>query len=236
MADRNNDIIIWGVGVGPGDPELLTLKGLKIIKECQVIAYPVDERAKRYAYETVKSYLNPASLHYPFALPLYLPNHQRREQYQKIADIIGKYADDNKKIAILCEGDPLLYGSFQYILAELSRIYRVGVIPGISSINAATAAANIPILSGQGSLLVVPATMDEKEMANQLAFCQNAVILKVGRNIEKVKKVLSSFPGYKQAMFMENIGHPTENIRLLHEVKGWLPSYFSLVLWRRFSE
>lgn len=233
MADISSNILIWGVGVGPGDPELLTLKGLKIIGECQVVAYPVDEQAKSYACQTVRSYLNPISLHYPFSLPLQLPMDERQKHYRKIAEAIGKYADEGKKIALLCEGDPLLYGSSQYILSELSDKYRVGVIPGISSITAAAAAAHIPLLSGQESLVVIPATIDEGEMTRQLQFCHTAVILKVGRHVQKVKKVLSTFPGYQQALLMENIGHPNEYSRLLHQADDRVPSYFSLVLWRR---
>ena len=228
-----NEALIWGVGVGPGDPGLLTVNAIKHIQACNILAFPTEESGRSRAYDTVKDYVKQDSTKYPFILPLHQSQEQRQQFYQKQARFFKSVAEKGQKVVVLCEGDPLLYGSFQYVLHELIDSQQVGIVPGISSVNAGAAMAYWPLISGNETMLVLPATLDEDQLKQQLQFCTTAIILKVGRHLPKIKKVLSLMSGYEQALLIENISVNGQRISLLHQVCANDVSYFSLILWRR---
>ncbi|MCH7800269.1 MAG: precorrin-2 C(20)-methyltransferase, partial [Chloroflexi bacterium] len=179
---------VYGVGVGPGDPELITLKAERILRSVPVVAYPAPEAADGTSGDSLARaiaapHLVDGQTEIAIRTPMTPGNFPADDVYDRYAAEISGHLDEGRDVAVLCEGDPFLYGSFMYVFARLSGSHRVEVVPGVSSLGACAAVAGRPLVSRNQVLTVIPATLPEAELEKRLAVADAAAVMKVGRHL-----------------------------------------------------
>src|SRR5579864_6668805 len=193
---------LYGLGLGPGDPELVTLKALRLLRAAPVVAYPAPEKGDSFARRIVAEWLEPKQREIRIRFPM-RPGPPPEAVYEKAAAELAAIMDGGDDIAYLCQGDPLFYGSFAGILTRLRARYWVTVVPGVSSLTACAAAAVEPLVLREAILSVIPATLPEDELAARLAEAEFAAIIKLGRHFEKLRRVLSRLGLLEGAIYVE---------------------------------
>ena len=197
--------IIYGLGVGPGDPELITLKAWRILRRAAVVAYPAPEERPSFARSIVASFLSPAQIELPIRIPMEAARFPAQAVYDRAAEEIARHSAAGRDIAVLCQGDPFFYGSFMYLFARLAAAHRVVVVPGITSMAAGAAALGEPLVARNETLAVIPASLPDLEIERRLAAADAVVLVKVGRHFARIRALLSSMraspmPGFCRSM------------------------------------
>jgi precorrin-2/cobalt-factor-2 C20-methyltransferase len=223
---------LCGLGVGPGDPELLTLKALRLLRAASVVAYPAPEQGESFARSIVASWLEPRQREIPIRIPM-RPGLPPTAVYDAAAATLAAELDRGEDVALLCQGDPFFYGSFVELWTRLAPQYRVEVIPGVCSLAACAAAAAAPLVARDESLAVIPATLDEAELARRLAGADAAAIVKLGRYLPKVRRVLDTLGLLGNASYVERATLPNQRMVPLASVDATSVPYFSMALIRR---
>src|ERR1700726_3075312 len=159
---------LYGLGVGPGDPELLTLKALRLLRAVPVVAYPAPENGDSFARSIVAAWIGGHQREIAIRFPM-RPGPPPVEIYDGAAAKLAVELEDGRDVALLCQGDPLFYGSFVNVFTRLAGRYQVEIVPGVSSLTACAAAAATPLVSRDDTLAVIPATLDEDQIAARLA-------------------------------------------------------------------
>ena len=223
---------LYGIGVGPGDPELLTLKALRLLRSVAVVAYPAPEQGASFARAIVAQWLDGSRPEIAIRFPM-RPGAPPAAIYDAAAVELAAELDRSLDVALLCQGDPIFYGSFIPIFARLAARYEVEIVPGVSSLTACAAAAGLPLLTGDETLSVVPATLAEAELARRLAAAEIAAIVKLGRHLGKVRAVLTRLALLDRALYVAHAGLPDQRIMPLSETSGAAAPYFSMAIVRR---
>ena len=236
MNASNNGGTLYGLGVGPGDPELITLKARRILGSVPVIAYPAPEQGDSLSRAIAAAHVPDGLIEIAIRTPMTPGNFPADDVYDRYASEIALHLKENRDVAVLCEGDPFLYGSFMYIFARLAGEYSFEVVPGVSSLGAVAAVAGRPLVSRNQVLTVLPAPLDEKELERRLADTDAAAIMKVGRHLQKVKRVLSRLGLDEGAEYVERASMPDEKVLPLAEAPDGGAPYFSMILVRRVEE
>jgi precorrin-2/cobalt-factor-2 C20-methyltransferase len=227
---------LYGLGVGPGDPELITLKALRILERAPVIAYPAPEAGESLARAIVAPHLPEGRIEIPIRMPLVAARFPAQQVYDSAAAQLAEHLQAGRDVAVLCEGDPFVYGSFMYLFGRMAEAYPVRVVPGVSSLTACAAALGAPLAARNDVLVVVPAPLDEETLAARLADADAAVIIKVGRHLAKVRRVLDRLGLVANARYIEHATMESERILTLdHAAEGTAP-YFSTILVHRRGE
>ena len=223
-----------GIGVGPGDPDLITLKGLRALRAAPVLAYPAPETGESLARAIAAPHLEGASkIEIPIRMPMVVARFPAREVYDRAARAIGGHLDAGRDVACLCEGDPFFYGSFSFLFQRMVERYPVRVIPGVSSLTACAAAAGAPLATRSDVLAVVPASLGEAELRARIEAADAAAVIKVGRHLAKVRAVLDSLGLLAGAHYIERATMESERRLPLAEVTDARGPYFSMVLVHR---
>jgi precorrin-2/cobalt-factor-2 C20-methyltransferase len=221
---------LFGVGVGPGDPELLTLKAARVLQECPVIAYVSAGGQPSVARQIVAPHLPPGRAELNLALPMQPAPELARAAYEEGASRIGAELEQGHDVAVLCEGDPFLYGSFSQLFDRLGARYATEVVPGVASFTAAAAAAGRPLVGRNQAMVVLPATLSKDALASRLGSADAAAILKLGRHLAKVREVLVELGLLERAIYVEHASGDRERVeRLIDRATDEAP-YFSLLL------
>ena len=224
---------LYGLGIGPGDPELLTLKAVRILKDAPVIAYPAPDSGDSLARAIALPYLPTGRTEIAIRTPMVASDFPVHEVYDRYAKEIANYLDEGQDVAVLCEGDPFLYGSFIYIFSRLVDSHTVEVVPGVSSLGACAAAAGAPLVSRSQVLTIVPAPLAEDELEAHIKFSDAVAIMKVGRHLKKVRRVLRRLGLEKGAHYIEHATMNEERVLPLAQVNGNNTPYFSMILVRK---
>ena len=227
---------LWGLGAGPGDPELLTLKAHRILQACPVIAYPAPLEGASLARAIVAPHLQPGRVEIAIRMPLEANRFPASEVYDRAAAEIAGHLEAGRDVAVLCEGDPFFYGSFMYLYGRLAREHRVVVVPGVTSLVACACAAGAPLAARDDVLVVLPATLPEDTLVARLADAEAAAIIKVGRHLAKVRRALVRLGLASQARLVEHATMADQRVRPLGEVEAAEVPYFSMVLMHRRGE
>src|SRR5437899_1221094 len=222
----------YGLGVGPGDPELLTLKALRLLREVPVIAYPAPEYGVSFARSIVAAWIRGHQREIAIRFPM-RPGPPLVAIYDAAAATLAMELDRGHDVALLCQGDPLFYGSFINVFTRLAGRYRIEIVPGVSSLTACAAAAAVPLVSRDEALAVIPATLDEEQLAERLADFDSAAILKLGRHVAKVRRVLYRLGLLDCAVYVEHATLPTQRVAPLAAIDPDDAPYFSIALIRR---
>ena len=228
---------IWGLGMGPGDPQLLTLQELNLLRAADVVAYPAPSDGDSLVRTIAAPYLTGRQEEFVISTPMVpAERFSARGVYDWAADELAKRAEAGKTIAVLCEGDPFFYGSFMYLFARLAGRVPVEVVPGVSSLAAGSAELGLPLAARNDVIAILPGPMDEAVMEARIAGAQVAVIVKVGRHLAKVRRVIGRLGLLPQARYIERATLPTQSACALADVPGDTAPYFSLVFVRNGSE
>lgn len=227
-----------GVGTGPGDPELLTLKSVRAIRDADVLAYFAKRGNKSNARGIVANFIPDNMVELPLLYPVTTELPTKSEAYrtqiaafyQQSADAIAAHLDSGKTVAVLSEGDPLFYGSYMHIHVRLAQRYPTVVLPGITAMSGCWAEAGTPIAQGNDVMSVLPGTMPEDRLAARLADTEAAIIMKVGRNLAKIRRALDQAGRLARAIYVEHGTMECSISMLLSEKSDDHAPYFSLVL------
>lgn len=220
---------LYGIGVGPGDPELLTLKAHRILTTVPVVAYPTQDNGKSVARAIVADFLKPEQIEIPFTLP-FTVERSAQADYDCAAQKIAQYLDQGLDVAVICEGDPMLYGTFMYLNDRLSEQFKIEVIPGISSTLASAAVLGVPLTYRNDVLSMIPATLEDSVLRDRLTLADAAIILKIGRHFSKVRGVLQDLGLLSRALYLEYATLPNQQISSLDQVNPDQVPYWSLII------
>ncbi|TAG91402.1 MAG: precorrin-2 C(20)-methyltransferase [Oscillatoriales cyanobacterium] len=220
---------LYGLGIGPGDPELITLKAYRILQSVPVIAYPAMENGKVLARSIVADYLRPEQIEIPMPLP-FSPTRSSQPYYDIAAEKIAVHLGEGRDVAVLCEGEPFLYGTFMYLFNRLSGKFTTEVVPGISSTMASASALGVPLTYRNDVLSIMPATLEAEVLRDRLALVDAAVIIKLGRHFAKVKDVLIELGQFDRALYIERATMPNQVIRAIADVDPAAVPYWALVM------
>ena len=224
---------VYGIGVGPGDPQLITLKALRLLRAAPVIAYPAPPKGPSLARQIAAVHLPGGQDEIAIRMPLDEKQFSSRNVYAAAAAEIGAHLADGRDVAVLCEGDPFFYGSFMYLYAQLCDDWPVEVVPGVSSLTACAAVAGVPLAARNDVLSVIPATLDQTALAARLAETDAAAIIKVGRCFAKVKTVLDQLGLTPCANYVAHATMDTQLVLPIDQVAPDTVPYFSMVLVHR---
>ncbi len=221
---------LYGLGVGPGDPELITVKALGILGRVPVIAYPATASGDSMARRIADPHISAGHTELPIAIDIGVGHGENAGAYDRGAQAIAEHLDAGRDVALLCEGDPFFYGSFMYLYGRLAESWPVVVVPGISSLNACAAALKAPLAGGGDVLSIVPATLDEDRLEAAIAATDACAIIKIGRHYAKLARVLESLGLAGKARYIERVGLDGEKSLPLDRISADEVPYFSMVL------
>ena len=228
---------LYGVGVGPGDPELMTIKARRVIETANVIAYPGAEHGRSVARRIAEPFLHPEQIEVPLRYPVTTGTTDHPggyegaigDFYDACAEELATHLDAGFDVAVLCEGDPFLYGSYMYLHDRLSARYATEVIPGVTSFSAAAAAAGTPLVRRDDVLTILPGTLSADLLAARLRTSDAAVVMKLGRTFAKVRGAAERAGLLARGIYVERASSPQQRVAPLAEISDRVP-YMSLVL------
>lgn len=229
---------LYGVGVGPGDPELITLKAARLIASADVVAYHAgvskQSNARRIAADLIPAGAIEEELRYPVTTGS--TDHPggyagaMAEFYELCAERLGAHLAAGLTVVVLAEGDPMFYGSYMYMHDRLSERYRTEVVPGVPAFAAATAAVAEPLVRQTDVLTILPGTLPEPELSRRLADTDGAIIMKLGRTFPAVRSALEQAGRLHDALYVERASMPEERWMPVRDVDPTSVPYFSLVV------
>lgn len=220
---------LYGVGVGPGDPDLLTLRAHRLISSATTVAYPAPDSGASFARRIVADFLPEGVREIPMIVPMRAARYPAQTIYDTAASQIADILAGGEDVVVLCEGDPFFYGSFMYLFARLAGSARTVVVPGVSSLGAVTAAAQRPLCAREEILTVLPATLPEQVLHDRLAVADAAAIMKLGRHFPKARRVIGALGLTERAIFVRHASLPEQATAPLSEAPDTAP-YFSMIL------
>ncbi|MBG0810618.1 precorrin-2 C(20)-methyltransferase [Methylosinus sp. H3A] len=240
-ADQETPVTLGallGVGLGPGDPELMTLKAARLVSEAKVIAYFSKRGKPSHARAIAARFVAKDCAEIPLAYPLTTeipfdhPDYVAALAafYEESAERLALHLSLGRDVALLCEGDPMLYGSFMHLQTRLSPRFRVEVCAGVSGMSGCFAAARQPMTWGDDVLTVIPATLPRDALAERLASTDAAVVMKLGGNLAKLRLALEDAKLVERAIYVERGTMADEKIMRFTEKRDDEAPYFALVL------
>jgi len=231
---------LFGVGVGPGDPDLVTIKAARIIAAADVVAYPIAPRtgatgvARAIAGPHMAAGVREIALTYPITIePTEHPGGYESaiaDFYDASAAELAAHLDAGRDVVVLCEGDPFFYGSYMYLHDRLADRYVTEVVPGVTSFSAAAAAAGTPLVKRDDVLTIMPGTLSQDELATRLRGADGAVVMKLGRTFPGVRDAAEAAGVAERAVYVERASAAGERTAPLREVDAADVPYMSLVL------
>ncbi|KPC52502.1 precorrin-2 C(20)-methyltransferase [Amantichitinum ursilacus] len=229
---------LLGLGVGPGDPELITVKALRLLQSAPVVAYFVAKGKKGNAFGIIEQHLTPAQQQVPLVYPVTTEalappldyESVIADFYDTVADQLALHLDAGRDVAVICEGDPFFYGSYMYLHDRLATRYPAEVVPGVCSMLGGAAVLGVPLVYRNQSLCVLSGVLPEDELKRRLADAEAAVIMKLGRNFDKVRRVLQQLGLAERALYVERATMANQRIVPIDEVEPMASPYFSLLV------
>jgi precorrin-2 C20-methyltransferase/precorrin-3B C17-methyltransferase len=229
---------LTGVGVGPGDPDLVTFRAAKIITAADVIAYHCAAHGRSIARAAALPYLRAGQLEEVLRYPVTTEQASHPGGYPAaLADFYAEaeqrlagHLASGRDVAVLCEGDPAVYGSYQHLHQRLSGRFAASVVPGISSVSAAAAAAGVPLVQHDETLTILPGTLPAGELRARMAGADAVAVLKLGRSFGRVRAALEQAGLLDRARYVERAGTSQQQVSALAEVDPAQVPYMALAL------
>ncbi|MFI7078953.1 precorrin-2 C(20)-methyltransferase [Micromonospora sp. NPDC049903] len=229
---------LYGVGVGPGDPELLTVKAARLIAETDVVAYYSARHGRSIARSIVTGLLREDHVHEALVYPVTTEGTDDPAGYE---GVIRRFYDDSaerlavhlaagRDVVVLCAGDPMFYGSYMYLHERLAHRFPAEVVPGVTSVSAASAVLGRPLVERDEVLTVLPGTLPAEELARRLADTDAAAVLKLGRTFDNVRAALDDAGRLPETWYVERATSPRGRHAPLADVSADEVPYFSLAL------
>ena len=221
---------LYGIGVGPGDPELLTLKAHRILRECPVVAYPAPDDGDSFARSIVSEFISDNQTEIPIVIPMRVERFPAAQIYDEKSAEIARHLRKGEDVVVLCEGDPFFYGSFMYLFERLSGDFDCEIVPGVSSLMASASALKRPLAARNDVLTVIPAPLSDEIILSRLASGDAIAIIKIGRHYSRIRKLIEEAGLIDQAGYLERVTLQNQKISPLSEVTEEKAPYFSMIL------
>lgn len=225
----------YGIGVGPGDPELITMKAIRILQRVDVVyAAASTKNSHSLAVSIAKPHIPEATPIQRLSFPMTTDRAVTQLAWEENADTIYKSLSKGDDVAFLTLGDPMTYSTYGYVLRYMNRIdakLPVVTVPGITSYQAAAARLNVPLVEGEESLLVVSGAMGGDRLRQQTVKPENVVFLKAYRNVEDITRAISEADAGYRCMGISKCGQTDEKIMFdLEELETRSPDYWTLII------
>lgn len=225
---------VYGIGLGPGDPELMTLKAARLIGSVKVIAYPTLAGGASFARSIAAAYIPEGTREIVMDVPMTVDRAPAQAAYDIGADAIRCALDAGEDVVVLCEGDPFFYGSFMYLFARLKRDYAVKVVPGVTSVTTCAAVAGLPVAARNEVVTILPAPelvarMEGGHPMDVLHSSDTLVVMKLGRHFARVRAAIETAGLTEKAVYIERASTPHEVVLPLSKAPEKAP-YFSMIL------
>lgn len=229
---------LLGIGVGPGDPELITLKAMRALAQADLVVHFAKNGGASHARTIAASHLRPGVEELPLFYPLTTeaPRHgciyreALRAFYDAAAATLAAQLDAGRAVAVICEGDPLFYGSYMHLHVRLAPRYPTQVIAGVTGMSGCWSAAGAPIAQGDDVLMVLPATLPEPELERRLQDADAAVVMKLGRHLPKIRRTLARTGRLERAIYVERGSSEAAVTMRLADKRDDTAPYFAIVL------
>ncbi|MFC4511494.1 precorrin-2 C(20)-methyltransferase [Streptomyces ehimensis] len=229
---------LYGVGLGPGDPSLLTVRAVEVIAAADVVAYHSARHGRSIARSIAERHLRPGQIEEPLVYPVTTettdhPGGYRgalEEFYEEAAARLAAHLDAGRVVAVLAEGDPFFYSSYQHMHKRLAHRYPTEVVPGVTSFSAASARLGRPLVEGEETLTILPGTLPEEELTARLAQADSAVVMKLGRTFPAVRGALERSGRLAEARYVERATMAGERTGRVADVDPESVPYFSLAV------
>ncbi|WP_235484985.1 precorrin-2 C(20)-methyltransferase [Streptomyces roseoverticillatus] len=229
---------LYGVGLGPGDPSLMTVRAVEVIVAADVVAYHSARHGRSIARSIAERHLRPEHIEERLVYPVTTettdhPGGYRgamEEFYEEAAARLAAHLDAGRTVAVLAEGDPLFYSSYMHMHKRLADRYPTEVIPGVTSVSAAAARLGEPLVEGEEVLTILPGTLPEEELAARLAATDSAVVMKLGRTFPAVRGALERSGRLADARYVERATMSGERTGRLADVDPSSVPYFSVAV------
>lgn len=230
--------VIHGVGLGPGDPDLMSVRADRLVRGSKHIAYfrklgrngrarsIVDGMLRSDAIEFAMEY--PVTTEIPLSDPRY--NEALSAFYTECTDHLCALSLSGEDVVVLCEGDPFFYGSFMHLFTRLQATCDVQVVPAITGMSAAWTASRAPITWGDDILSTVMGTLDEATLTDAMTRADALVVMKIGRNLPKVRRALESAGKTDRAVLVEYASMAGQTVQPLSDFDGEVLPYFSIIV------
>ncbi|UCZ58479.1 precorrin-2 C(20)-methyltransferase [Mycolicibacterium phocaicum] len=229
---------LYGVGLGPGDPELVTVKAARLIGESDVVAYHSARHGHSIARRIAEPYLRPGQIeeHLVYPVTTETTSHPGgydgaiEDFYTEAADRIATHLAAGRNVALLAEGDPLFYSSYMHMHTRLTERFDAVIVPGVTSVSAASAAISTPLVQGEQVLTVLPGTLPAAELQRRLSDTDAAVVMKLGRSYPTVRQALSAAGRLDEAFYVERASTEAQRVLPAGEVDDATVPYFSIAI------
>lgn len=232
-----------GLGVGPGDPELITVKALRLLQASPVVGYFVAKAKASQgqggnAFGIIEQHLTDSQQRMPLVYPVTTEKLEPPLSYETVisdfydtaAEQVARHLDAGCDVAVICEGDPFFYGSYMYLHDRLAGRYEVEVVPGVCSMLGSAAVLGVPLVYRNQSLSVLSGVLPEDELKERLRDAEAAVVMKLGRNFDKVRRVLQDLGIAGRAHYVERATMANQRIVPLDDVDPMASPYFSMIV------
>jgi precorrin-2/cobalt-factor-2 C20-methyltransferase len=227
-----------GVGVGPGDPELLTLKAMRALAEADIIVHFAKagngSNARAIVADHLKDGVEEMPLYYPVTTEVPKEDPAYRDAidrfYETSAAALAARLDDGKIVAVISEGDPLFYGSYMHLHRRLAPRYPTEVVAGVTAMSGCWSSVGAPIAQGNDVFTVLPGTLAESELSRRLADADAAVVMKIGRNLPKIRRALRASGRLERAIYVERGTTAHAVVMPLTDKPDDCAPYFAVVL------
>ncbi|MEW2547558.1 precorrin-2 C(20)-methyltransferase [Streptomyces sp. NPDC047002] len=229
---------LYGVGLGPGDPELMTVRAVRAIAEADVVAYHSAGHGRSIARAIAAPHLRPDHIEEALVYPVTTGTTDHPDGYRGALDAfyeeaaarLAAHLDAGRTVAVLAEGDPLFYGSYMHMHKRLAHRYPTEVVPGVTSVSAAAARLGTPLVEGEEVLTVLPGTLPEEELAARLAAADSAVVMKLGRTFPAVRRAVERAGRLDDARYVERATMPDERTGALADADPKAVPYFAVAV------
>ena len=229
---------LYGVGLGPGDPELVTLKSMKALQAAPVVAWFAKRGKKGHARTIADGLIHKDAIELPLVYPVTteIPhtdpdyNRQLAAFYDEASATLASHLSAGRDVALLCEGDPLFYGSFMLPYIRLKVQFGVTICPGVTGMSGCWTATGIPVTWGDDVLSVVPGTLPRDELKKRLALADAVVVMKLGKNFQKVRDLLEEEGLLSRSFYVERGTMAGEIITPLSDKTDGQAPYFSMII------
>ena len=233
-----NGARLIGIGVGPGDPGLVTLNAIAALKEADVVAHFAKagnaSNARTIAACHFKDGVDELPLLYPVTTEIPKADAAYRDAirtfYDGAARAIASRLDQGRIVAVIAEGDPLFYGSYMHLHVRLSPHYPTEIVAGVTGMSGCWASVGTPIAQGDDVFTVLPATLPEYELERRLADTDAAVVMKIGRHLAKVRRALDRAGRLDRAIYVERGTMTNAAVMPLVDKLDTIAPYFAMVL------
>ncbi|KUM98424.1 precorrin-3B C17-methyltransferase [Streptomyces cellostaticus] len=229
---------LYGVGLGPGDPSLMTVRAVEVIAGADVVAYHSARHGRSIARSIAAQHIREDHIEEALVYPVTTETTDHpggykgamEEFYAEASARLAAHLDAGRTVAVLAEGDPLFYGSYMHMHKRLVDRYDTEVIPGVTSVSAAAARLGAPLAEGEEVLTILPGTLPEEELTARLATTDAAVVMKLGRTFPKVRRALETSGRLADARYVERATMSKERVAELADVDAQSVPYFSVAV------